>query len=362
MPTRNQNRGRATLVAALAGIGSLVFAACGGSSSPSPTPPVTAPLAGDEAVVIVSGLATQTPFTTTQDACAAGLSAGNTASALRDSLVSGGSQVFTAPAQNGPGTIETTQGLGASSQCPPPLPASMTIDTTAGIDRGGRRLAAYIAYLHEEFAVSRVHLVGHSMGGLFARAAIGRIPAEVPGVTVLSLTTLSTPWTGTYPADYASGALPLAACGDDATCRQVLTDYKSKLADVEGPRGAANVITTRRLQGTDGWNVRQGDDLADVPVTLIAGDHFQLPGGPVRVWPNDAVVARDSALARGVAGTRPQVRACLVRPDVHTIALAEQLGLPWTAAVTWDPEVLAAVAQAVGPDAAGSGDTEACRP
>lgn len=109
-----------------------VLSACS-QQTPTPPTPVTSPVAGTEAVVIVSGLATQTPYTTTAQACESGLSAGNTASALRDSLVAAGDQVFTAPTQTGTGQVTDTQGVGASSDCPPPLPQQLTIDTTKGI-------------------------------------------------------------------------------------------------------------------------------------------------------------------------------------------------------------------------------------
>lgn len=90
------------------------------------------------AVVLVSGLATQTPYTTTTEKCATGLSAGNSVSALRDSLVAAGQQVFTAPAQIGPGEVTSTAGIGPSSGCPAPLPAALTIDTTAVPMMAGR--------------------------------------------------------------------------------------------------------------------------------------------------------------------------------------------------------------------------------
>ncbi len=344
------------------------LAGCGSAATPPPpsatpslsgSPAPTSSASGPRAVVLVSGLATQTPFTTSGLACTEGLSAGNSVSALRDTLVQTGEQVFSAPAQIGAGPVASTTGVGESAQCPEPVAARMTIDTTADIDAGGIRLARFIRYLHRQYQVEVVDLVGHSMGGLFARAATGRLRQSSAPVSVRSLTTLSTPWTGTFPADYAAGDLPLTVCGSEAMCQQVLTDYKAKLADVEGPDGAANVITTAELQGRRGWNRQQGGDLAGIPVTLIGGDHYQLTGGASSVWPNDAVVAEASALARGISGQELKVRACLVRPDVHTIGIAEQAGLPWTDAITWDPEVLAAVREAVR-SGAGPGDRTDC--
>ena len=339
--------------AVLAVAGAAVLGACGSTGSESPETPASASgsisaSAGEgRAVVLVSGLATQTPYTTTTEKCATGLSAGNSVSALRDSLVAAGQQVFTAPAQIGPGEVTSTAGIGPSSGCPAPLPAALTIDTTAGIDDGGAHLAAFLGYLHEQYGITSVDLVGHSMGGLFSRAAIGDSKATAGGITVRSLTTLSTPWTGTFPADYAEGTLDLSVCGAEKTCLQVLPDYKSQLSEKEGPQGAANVIGTRDLQGPTGWNVAQGDDLTGIPVTLIGGDHFTRADAPPSVWPNDGIVSESSALAKGISGTPLKVRSCLVRPDVHTIGLAAQLGLPWTASVTWDPVVLKAVAEAV---------------
>lgn len=315
----------------------------GSAANGSPSPAASE----GHAVVLVSGLATQTPYTTTNAKCTTGLSAGDSVSALRDSLVAAGNNVYTAPAQAGPGLVQSTSGVAASSGCPPPLPADLTIDTTAGLDQGGAHLAAFLTYLHDHEGVTTVDLVGHSMGGLFARGAIGDGAGQAGGVKVRSLITLSTPWTGTFPADYAEGVLPLSVCGTEQFCLKVLPDYKAKLSVPEGPQGAANVIGTRDLQGPNGWNVAQGNDLAGIPVTLIGGDRFSRPGGVPSVWPNDGIVSKSSALAEGIAGEPLTIRSCLVRPDVHTIGLAAELGLPWTASVTWDPVVLAAVTKAV---------------
>ncbi len=354
--TRVRSR-MANVLCAFGGVGAVlvVLVGCGsGSSDSTPTP------ASGRAVVLVSGLATQTPFTSTDAKCTTGLSAGNSVSALRDSLVAAGNQVYSAPAQVGPGQVSATEGIGASSDCPAPLPADLTIDTTAGIDDGGSHLAAFLTYLHDTYGVTVVYLVGHSMGGLFARSAIRDVASTEEPVKVRSLTTLSTPWTGTFPADFAEGTLPLSECGAEPTCEQVLTDYKAKLSDVEGPQGAANVIGTRDLQGPTGWNATQGGDLGDIPVTLIGGDHFTHPGGSAGVWPTDGIVAESSALSKGLDGAQPRVRGCLVRPDVHTIGLAEQLGLPWTASITWDPAVLAAVNAVVGGEASAAPAPQGC--
>ena len=354
---------QASVFAAVLLAGATMLSSCGQAGNATDATDATNSATGsNHAVVLVSGLATQTPFTTTTDACTTGLSAGNSVSALRDRLIAAGNQVYTAPAQAGPGEVPSTEGLGASSNCPPPLPADLTIDTTAGIDVGGAHLAAFVDLLRTQYGVTAVDFVGHSMGGLYARAAIGNVDGQAGNVAVTSLTTLSTPWTGTYPADYAEGALDLSECGGEPTCQQVLTDYKAKLSEPEGPDGAANAIGTADLQGPTGWNVAQGTDLTGIPTTLIAGDFFTLPDGNPSVWPNDGIVAETSALARGISGDPMDVRACLVRPDLHTTALAEAQGLPWTAAITWDPVVLDTVVAAVDAAKSGAttGDTSAC--
>ena len=340
---------RRVTAACLVACCALMVGGCGSStgSSPAGSSPARGSQAGGEAVVLVSGLATQTPYTTTTDACREGLSAGNSVSALRDRLVAAGNQVYTAPAQIGPGQVSATTGIGSSNACPSPLPAALTIDTTAGIDQGGERLAAFLSYLHDEHGVTAIHFVSHSMGGLFSRSAIGQVRSRIQGLAIRSVTTLSTPWTGAYPTDYAEGSLPLSVCGAEQTCLKVLVDYKAKLSDVEGPQGAANAIGSSDLQGPSGWNVAQGNDLAGIPVTLIGGDHFTRSDGNPRVWPNDGIVSASSALAKGISGVPLEVRGCLLRPDVHTIGMAADLGLPWTSSVTWDPLVLDAVAAAV---------------
>ena len=55
------------------------------------------------AVVIVSGGAAVSPFTTPTQACGSGLAAGNTDTALREALLKAGHQVFTSPAAAGEG-------------------------------------------------------------------------------------------------------------------------------------------------------------------------------------------------------------------------------------------------------------------
>ncbi len=300
----------------------------------------------DRAVVLVSGLATQSPFTTPTQACRSGTPAGVSDSALRAGLLQANRNVFTAPTQIGSSQVTSAPGLGAFSDCPTALPTSMTINTVDRLDAGGTNLARFIEYLHQTYGVKDVDLVGHSMGGLFATAALSRLKAESSPVTVRSLSTLSAPWTGVFAADYAAGQLKTKACRSQPMCTKILTDYK-QLATEEGPRGAAIQVTSQFLAGPTGWVARQKSALRDVPVTLIGGDYFRKSPGNAGVWPNDTLVALASAHATSVGDDVIPSRFCVTRPDVHTLNFAQELNLPDSSAITWDPEVVAAVNQAI---------------
>ncbi len=300
----------------------------------------------DRAVVLVSGLATQSPFTTPTQACRSGTPAGVSDSALRAGLLQANRNVFTAPTQIGSSQVMSATGLGAFSDCPPALPTSMTINTADRLNAGGINLARFIEYLHQIYGVKDVDLVGHSMGGLFATAALSRLKADSSPVTVRSLSTLSAPWTGVFAADYAADQLKTKACRSQPVCTKILIDYK-KLAIEEGPQGAAIQVTSQFLAGPTGWVARQKSALRDVPVTLIGGDYFRKSPGNAGVWPNDTLVALASAHATSVGDDVIPSRFCVTRPDVHTLNFAQELNLPDSSAITWDPEVIAAVNQAI---------------
>lgn len=56
--------------------------------------------------------------------------------------------------------------------------------------------ASLIRELHLRYRFSQLHIVGHSMGGLIARAAINRLSTDGGARYVQSLITVSTPWKG----------------------------------------------------------------------------------------------------------------------------------------------------------------------
>ncbi|MEY4170617.1 MAG: hypothetical protein RLZ94_1690, partial [Actinomycetota bacterium] len=109
------------------------------------------------AVVLVSGGASVTPFTTPSRSCSSDdgfLSAGNTWTALRDHLLTTGWQVYTAPAMDdwGPVKEPAADSFGPFTGGPVPLPDTMTIMSVGDIDNSGEKLHRFLRYLAAEYA------------------------------------------------------------------------------------------------------------------------------------------------------------------------------------------------------------------
>lgn len=324
-------------------MGMLSLVACGGSQSATPSPTTS----GTRAVVVVSGFAAESPFTTPTQGCGKGLAAGVSSTALRDSLIAAGFQAYTAPAQIGPGQIKEFSGFGPFAECPPALPESLTVNALKPIDDGGQRLSEFINYLGTEYGVGSVDIVAHSMGGLFSRSAIKALRDGNSPVTVNSLVTIGTPWEGSFAADVATGALPKSVCDKQPSCVEVVDQVKQLAKEGKGsPQGLSNAF----LDGSDGkpgWNAQQAGALDGIPVTLFAGNLLQFDGGNPRAWPNDGLVQLSSALAPGVPDSVLPHRRCEIRPDVHSAFFTEALKLARDEALTWDPVVLNGVNRAV---------------
>ncbi|MFG6446058.1 lipase family alpha/beta hydrolase [Microbacterium sp. P07] len=299
-------------------------------------------------VVLVSGGAAVTPFTTPDVAADSGLAAGNSVTALRAHLLAQGVRVFTAPARIGAGTVTEDPGWQGFAGVPLVLPAELTINAVGTIDRAGEALAAFMDHLAERYDVSEAVLVGHSMGGLFSRAAIARL-ASSPSVSIRGLVTLGTPWTGSLLGDYLTGAITGADAHGDAFTSSVLTGSEKYASD--NSQGAADEVSVTYLGGPEGWNSRHAGQLDSIPVTVIAGDHFAAHDQPTALWPHDGLVALRSASATDVPAAVLPTPQRLVLPDVHSIFFADAAGLPWERALTWDPDALAAVAAAVAASA-----------
>ena len=294
-----------------------------------------------DAVVLVSGGAAITPFTSADRAAGQGLAAGNTLTALRAHLRERHAAVFTAPARIGDGEVREDAGWQGFSDVAEVLPAEMTVNAVGQIDAAGVRLAAFLRWLAEERGVSSVDLVAHSMGGLFCRAALRELGGTGPAVG--RLVALGTPWHGSLLGDLLTGEITAADAHDDAPTLSILGAAPTYAA--ENSQGAADQVSARFLGD---WNAAQASILDDIDVTVIAGGHFDAHREPSSLWPHDGLVALRSALADDVPATvLPRVRRHTVDGDVHSIFFADGFGLPWERALTWDPAVFALVDSAL---------------
>lgn len=316
-----------------------------------PQGPAAAAPAG-HAVVIVSGGEAVSPFTTPQEACTSGLPAGNTDTALRQHLLDAGYSVYTSPAMAGRGPVSDQGGFGAFGNCPITLPENMTVDSTASIDLAGEHLARFLSYLHDTRGVDVVDVVGHSMGGLYSRAAFRVLQGLGSPLRIRSLTTLGTPWQGSYLSDYANGLSPLSDCEGDEFCRQAAIAMQGEVARLE--TGSGREVNQQYLMGPRGWNEYQAGVLDQIPVVLIAGARFTQPAPANQTtWPNDGLVARQSALATEVSDRVLPHRRCATFDDTHSIFISDAVGLPWETALTWDLRVFDVVRGAIeGADSA----------
>lgn len=308
----------------------------------------TAPQAGGRAVVVVSGGDATSPFTTPDQACASGLAAGNTDTALRAHLLEHGYTVFTSPALAGRGPVIDQDGFGAFGDCPITLPENMTVNSTGGIDTAGEHLARFFTYLHDHYGVTDIDVVGHSMGGLYSRAAFRVLQSVGSAIRIRSLTTLGTPWQGSYLSDYANGITPRSDCLGDRFCETAMEGMKAEVARLMA--GSGREVNQAYLMGPDGWNDYQSGVLDRIPVVLIGGNRFSAPAGAVpnpSVWPNDGLVALSSALATDISERVLPHRKCFTFDDTHSIFVSDAVGLPWETGMTWDPRVLDVVRAAI---------------
>lgn len=327
----------------------------------------TAPSSENRAVVVVSGGGSRTPFTTPTEACSDAegfLSAGNTATGLRDYLLAQGKQVYTAPTMEefGPVGSPAADSYQPFADCPVVLPEALTITSSGDIGWGGERLARFVQYLHDEYGVTDVDFVGHSNGGLWSRAATWVMKNTNSPVTVRSITTLSTPHDGSVEGRFDAGEIGPEACMGDQFCLN-FNEWWLAYANA-GDKGINREDTSKYLDGPDGWNSSQAGVLDGIPVTLLTGTMFEAEGGDPTVWPYDGVVSRYSGWAEGIADAVIPWRTCWSAPLTHSIFLsdaynvwAEKEGgsgtltpappLDWQTAITWNDAALARVNQAI---------------
>ena len=333
-------------IAALA-VPLLLLPAC---SSTAPSSEASGDSQPSRAVVIVSGGATRSPFTTPTQACKDGegfLAAGNTDTELREGLLAAGKQVYTAPVMDtwGPVQEPPADSLGPFADCPIVLPETMTILSTGDITAGGERLARFLSYLNSEYGVTDVDLVGHSNGGLWSRSAIWVLKNTDSPITIRSLTAMATPNEGSVPGRYTVGEIDLATCKGNSYCKKALKDWIPFVDEYD--KGLNREDTMKYLSGPQGWSAAQGNVLDGIPVTLLGGTYLKAKGGDPTVWPYDGTVSRFSAWATDTSDSIIPWRTCWEAPLLHTIYQSDALKLPWSTAITNDPAAIARVNQAI---------------
>ncbi|KQR23079.1 esterase/lipase family protein [Microbacterium sp. Leaf151] len=295
-----------------------------------------------DAVVLVSGGAAVTPYTDPERAAASGLAAGNTMTALRAHFLDHGIRVFTAPARIGEGEVGEDAGWQGFADVPVVLPADVTINAVGRVDDAGVALAGFLRRLAADEGVTSVDLVGHSMGGLFSRAAIRELGDD--SLRIERLVTLGTPWDGSVLGDLLDGELSEDDAHDDPATQQIFAEVRP-YADAHS-QGAAHEVSRRFLRE---WNDAQAGVLDRIPVTAIGAGYFAAATEPAQLWPHDGLVSLTSGRADEIpAAVLPTVERHSFSDHVHSIFFAEAFGLPWDRALTWDPEVFAVVDRALG--------------
>ena len=329
---------------------SLALAACSSTPSSDSSSTASSSAASNRAVVIVSGGGAVSPFTTPTQACAdedGFLPAGNTDSALREYLLAQGKRVYTAPATVPWGQVADPDptSFAPFKDCPIVLPESMTIMSAGDIDASGEKLARFLNYLNTEYGVTDVDLVGHSNGGLYSRAATRILKQTSSPVTVRSITMLGTPNNGSVPGGYTWGEFTKADCLGNEFCISFNEAWLKYAADTD--LGLNREDTMKYLDGELSWNAAQKGYLDGIPVTLMAGTYFTAEGGNPKMWPYDGITARYSAWAEDVTDDVMPWRTCWEAPLTHSIYVSDAAKLPWDTGLTWNPDALARVNQAI---------------
>lgn len=298
------------------------------------------------AVVLVSGGGAVTPYTSPDLIAGDGMAAGGTVTRLREALLAAGHTVFSAPATVGTGQVTGDPGWFGGFAAPPPQPpAELTVNSIGDLDTAGRHLGAFLEWLADEHSLDTVHLVAHSMGGLFCTAAVTHLRATGSALAVATLTALGTPWEGSFAGDYVVGDVPLEAALGEQSAVWAMKEAAAHHRKVDPT--VFGTINRAGLCGPDGWHAHRGDTLSGVRVTLVAGDVFRVDGGDPAVWPHDGIVHLTSARAAHLPATALHPAAVHTVPDAHSIFYADRFGLPWERALTWDPDVLHVVLGAV---------------
>ena len=290
------------------------------------------------AAVIVSGGGSISPFTSPTAACASGLAAGGTDTALRAALLDAGIATFTAPVSIGGGPVQADPGRHGFADPPAVLPADMTVDSQGDVEESAACLARFLLHLHEEFGVRDVDIVAHSLGAIISRSAHMQMRASNPPVAMISLTSIGTGWLGSFVRHFDRDTMPMPEPA--ASYALAIMDHMRQGGRLVAEGNAPPLWSAGKEHGLDG-----------LALTRIAGTYFtgdgeeQSPGSP---YPHDGMVTDTSALATGADPIVFPEAACFSLPDVHSIYFAGVMDLEWERSITWDPRVMELVVAAIG--------------
>lgn len=285
------------------------------------------------AAVIVSGGGSISPFTTPEAACAVGLAAGNTDTALRAALLDAGTPTFTAPVTVGDGQAIADPGWSGFAEPPAVLPADMTIDSVGDVEESAACLARFLGHLHEEYGVSEVDIVAHSLGGIISRSAHMqmRLPGGAP-VRIISIASIGTPWLGSFVRHHDLESMPMPEPA--ASFAYSLMGHIRQGGRLVAQAAAPPLWAAGKEHGLDG-----------LVLTRIAGTYFT---GTREPYPHDGMASRTSAFAVDADPVVFPPAFCHEVPDVHSISFARVMELPWERSITWDPQVMDLVVRAIG--------------
>ena len=289
------------------------------------------------AVVLVSGVESESPFSTPDPSCA-GQEGPAWAPTIAPTLRTGGVAVFTAPVGRDGKLLQSCTAGG------PDVGPAQTINSNGDIDANGAALAQFLSFIQQSYGVQQVQLVGHSDGGLWSRSAITQ---QSGGPTILSLTTIGTPHTGSFVADVATGAanFPCTGLADKARCAAIRAVAKVVFDEIG--ETAVYQLSSPFLAS---WNQQQ--KIGSCPIATIAGTASteQVFSGASSYYnPSDGLVGEASALNQSATALdQSEIEAApglnvvsrITFPDFHTPALGKPDELT-------DPALAAAVLGAV---------------
>ena len=214
---------------------------------------------------------------------------------------------------------------------PAVLPAHLTVDSVGEVESSAACLARFLVHLHGEYGLREIDLIGHSLGGVFSRSAHMQLRAAGAPIAIVSLTSIGTPWLGSFVRHFTREAMPMPepAASFAASIMDDMRKGGGLVADGDAPVA---------------WGSGKEHGLDGLALTRIAGTYVR---GTEEPYPHDCMVSRRSALA---LDEDPQVfppAACHEVDAVHSIAFARVMDLPWERSITWDPQVMDVVVNAI---------------